>query len=282
MAQNRFTIRAQVAAATGDVYYALVDPPALTTWFAEAAEVDVPNGRYEFWGRYTPNGKRGRQRLWAYEPDRMLRLGWSLQGVERVCEIALEPIPGGTFLYLVQDNPPPWDFDAANLSDFWFLSIANLLNFCEGLDLAERHDFTRPYRGAARAEITIRAPRSQVYGSLVDPEQLERWIAGKAIVEPWVGGRYEFGWDHGPATIVDFDADHILAYTWRIEGRPDTLVHWEITDTGSGAGVRARVVHSGFGAQHSAEGYQIGWQNFLIELKRMHELRAEWRRVEWE
>lgn len=282
MARGRFTIRAQVAAAADDVYRALTESPALATWFAERADVDLLSGRYEFWGRYTPNGKRGRQRVWAYEPNRMLRIGWTLGGAERICEFALEPIPGGTFLYLVQDNPPPWDFDAANLSDFWFLSIANLLNFCEGLDLAERHDFTRTFPDAAKAEIVIRAPRTQVFDALVDPVQLERWIAGKAIVEPWVGGRYEFGWDHGPSTIVDYEPDRVLAYSWRIERRPDTVVRWEVDDAPYGGGVVARVEHSGFGPEHSAEGYQIGWQNFLVELKRMHELGSAWHRIEWE
>lgn len=280
MTQNRFIIRAHIAADPADVYRALVDPMALTRWFAERAEVSMPDGHYEFWGRFTPNGKRHRQRLLAYDPDHLLRVAWLIGDRERLYELALEPEGDGTSLYLVQDDPPPWEFDAANLSDFWFLSTANLANYCEGLDLADRHDFTASYRGKGRAEIVIRAPAAQVFGALIETDQLDRWIAGKAIVEPWVGGRYEFGWDHGPARVVEYAPNRVLAYSWRIEGRPDTLVRWELTETSYGA-VRVSVVHSGFG-DYSAQGYQIGWQNFLIELKRMHELGHAWRRIEWE
>lgn len=280
MTHGRFTIRAHTSASRSEVFRALTDAGALRTWFAEHAEVSLPDGHYEFWGRYTPNGKRHRQRLLAYSEDELLRLAWSVSGRERICEIALESDGTGTLVFLVQDDPPPWKFDAANLSDFWFLSVGNLLNYCEGRDLADRHDFTASYRSEGRARILIRAPRSRVFSALTETRELDRWIAGKAVVEPWIGGRYEFGWEHGPATITEFEPDRLLAYTWKIEDRPETLVRWELIPLGHDA-VEVSVVHTGFGP-YSAEGYQIGWQNFLIELKRMQELGPDWRRIEWE
>ena len=48
-------LRAVVPAPPKVVYEALTDPAALRVWLAEHAEVDLP-GKYEFWGRYTPDG----------------------------------------------------------------------------------------------------------------------------------------------------------------------------------------------------------------------------------
>ena len=44
------------------VYAALTDAAALRVWLAEHAEVALPD-RYEFWGRYTPDGAEPHQRL---------------------------------------------------------------------------------------------------------------------------------------------------------------------------------------------------------------------------
>jgi uncharacterized protein YndB with AHSA1/START domain len=48
-------LRARLAAPVAEVRRALTDPAALRVWLAEHAEVDLPH-RYEFWGRYTPDG----------------------------------------------------------------------------------------------------------------------------------------------------------------------------------------------------------------------------------
>jgi len=44
------------------VYEALTDPAALRVWLAEHADVDLP-GKYEFWGRFTPDGAEPHQRV---------------------------------------------------------------------------------------------------------------------------------------------------------------------------------------------------------------------------
>ena len=64
-------LRARVAAPIADVWHALTDPAALRVWLAEHAEVDLPH-RYEFWGRYTPEGDAPHQRL-IHVDDHTLR-----------------------------------------------------------------------------------------------------------------------------------------------------------------------------------------------------------------
>src|SRR5215468_10849801 len=47
--------RVRAMAPVKEVHHALTDAAALRVWLAEHAEVDLPH-RYEFWGRYTPEG----------------------------------------------------------------------------------------------------------------------------------------------------------------------------------------------------------------------------------
>jgi hypothetical protein len=39
------------------------------------------------------------------------------------------------------------------------------------------------------------------------------------------------------------------------------------------------IVHSGFGDDRRPDGYQLGWQEFLVSLKRMLEVGAGWQLV---
>jgi Activator of Hsp90 ATPase homolog 1-like protein len=86
--------------------------------------------------------------------------------------------------------------------DYWvpdllMLSLANLASHCEGKCIGPRCDFAAPPEGEARASVDIAASPAEVFASLIEPAQLDRWIADHAEVEPRLGGRYDFGWDHG-------------------------------------------------------------------------------------
>src|SRR5688572_10224898 len=97
------TVKAQLGAPPTAVFRALTDPAQLTTWFAEHAEVSLADGRYEFWGRYTPDGKPGRQRLLAVDPDRLLAFAWQRGGEEHRVDITLAPHgDNGTELTVVE------------------------------------------------------------------------------------------------------------------------------------------------------------------------------------
>jgi hypothetical protein len=64
----------------------LTDAGALRVWLAEHAEVDLPH-RYEFWGRYTPDGDAPHQRL-LHADDSILRFIWRLDGEGTTTESA--------------------------------------------------------------------------------------------------------------------------------------------------------------------------------------------------
>ena len=69
------------------VHAALTDAAALRVWLTEHAEVALPD-RYEFWGRYTPDGAEPHQRV-LHAGERTLRFAWTVDGVETTVELTL-------------------------------------------------------------------------------------------------------------------------------------------------------------------------------------------------
>ena len=283
MTTQTYTLRTPVGAPPEAVYAALTDAAALEAWLAEHAEADTDRGIFEFWGRLTPEGERGRQRLLAAEPDRRISFSWALEDTETTVDIALEAQDGGTLVTLIHSGVPPRaSGEAYWVRDLLMLSLANLASYCEGRGIGPRCDFTAFRAHEARGSVDIDAPASEVFASLAEPAQLDRWIAEHAEVEPEVGGRYDFGWDHGPVKILELEPDKVLAYSWRQswedeQGPNSTVVRWELD--GSQGRTHLTIVHSGFGADRRTEGYQLGWMEFLASLKRMHEVGPAWRSV---
>ena len=187
-------VQARLSAPVGRVRQALTDPAELRLWLAEHAEVELPQ-RYEFWGRYTPEGDAPHQRL-LHADDDTLRFGWLLDGVETTTEFQLTAEgTDSTVLTLTQSH---FDFAEAMsgstirgvLQTFWALSIANLAAHLEGKPLLPRTDFTS---ADLRGELVIAAPADKVWESLTDSEQASAWFGYPIGIEPWVGGRYAMG-----------------------------------------------------------------------------------------
>jgi uncharacterized protein YndB with AHSA1/START domain len=265
-----YTARLQVAAPPDTVFQALTDPVLLTRWLAEHADVSLPDGRFEFWGRYTPGGaERGRQRLLDVEASRRLRFGWDLDGAERTVDIALEPVTGGTVVTVTETDADGKPLHAAN---FWDIALANLDSQVTGHRVGLRYDHRAGPPDTAAATTVIDAPPATVFAALLDPAQLRQWMRGgeSVVVEPTVGGRYDLGWDHGPVRVLELVPDRVLAYSWRYPDSPDTVVRWELVGSDGGTGLT--VVHSGFADPGLAEEYRQGWPGFLVGLKRHLEL----------
>jgi uncharacterized protein YndB with AHSA1/START domain len=170
------------------------------------------------------------------------------------------------------------------VADLLMLSLANLASYCEGRGIGPRCDFTAFGETEARAGVEIAASPGEVFASLIEPAQLDRWIAVHAEVEPHVGGRYDFGWDHGPVRILELEPGKVLSYSWRHswddgEKPAATVVRWELD--GAQGHTYLTIVHSGFGGTgRKTEGYQLGWMEFLASVKRMHEAGVGWRPVQ--
>jgi uncharacterized protein YndB with AHSA1/START domain len=279
------TLRARLAVPIKEVHHALTDPEALRTWLAEYAEVDLPH-RYEFWGRYTPEGDAPHQRP-LHVDDHTLRFSWLLDGADTTVEIVLaeEDAPdqdggGSTVLTLSQDHFPGWAEMVAEtgvlsvLGTFWSLAIANLADYLEGRELTPMCDFTSPQQ---QAQLLIDAPRDDVYESLVKPEIFRRWFGANVDIELHVGGRFAMGsfeLDETPAKIIELEPDRKMTMRWEDAEWAGVVASWELVD--SDGKTRLTFVQSGFDQRKPPYGAWMGWLSGVAELRRFHEL-PDWR-----
>jgi uncharacterized protein YndB with AHSA1/START domain len=266
------TLRVRIDAPPDSVRLALTDADTMTEWFAEQAEVALDEGQYEFWGRYTPHGDRPHQQLTSADP---LSFRWELAGTESTVDVGIVPDGDGTVVTVTHTGYPVSENTA--LDCFWHVSLANLVAQCEGVATMPPFDFSAPAQGDSLIRTVIDVPAEQVFASLLDPSQVDKWAGGTATIEPEVGGRYDFGWDHGPTTIVELEQDKVLAYGWSYPDSPDTLVRWQLREARGSTFLT--LVHSGFADDALAEQFRQGWPGFLVELKRILELGPAWQPI---
>src|SRR5687767_7683782 len=125
-------LRVRVDAPADVVFRSLTDPDELTEWLAESAEVDLDDGRYEFWGRYTPGGDQPHQRLLDSEPGRRLQFSWDLGGdTPSTVEITIAPSDAmdgeaGSIVTIEHTGLPAEGFSNEAFTCFWYVSAANL------------------------------------------------------------------------------------------------------------------------------------------------------------
>ncbi|MEV0805278.1 SRPBCC domain-containing protein [Micromonospora sp. NPDC050200] len=266
---------ARLAAPVEAVRRALTDPAELRVWFAEHAEVELPR-RYEFWGRYTPEGDAPHQRL-LHADDHTVRFAWLLDGVETTSEISLTPEGSGTTLLTVTQS----HFNFAEALDgstirgvlqtWWSLSIANLAAHLEGRPLLPRTDFTS---ADLRGELLIGAPMSRVWESLTDSDQASAWFGYPIGIEPWVGGRYAMGgFETGyAAKVVDLEPGRRMSVDWG----PTGVSTWELAE--SDGRTKLTFVQSGFDEGNPPYAAWSGSVAGLSELRRYHEM-ADWQPI---
>jgi uncharacterized protein YndB with AHSA1/START domain len=119
-------------------------------------------------------------------------------------------------------------------------------------------------RRAVHFERRYDAPVEDVWGALVEPEQLQGWLA-EAEFEPRVGGRVVLNFGAGPGertvgTIRVFDPPRVLEYDWKYEGEPESRVRFELR---SEAGGTTLVLHHRLLSTEAAPGYGAGWHAHL-------------------
>ncbi|MCW2877146.1 MAG: hypothetical protein JWQ95_1246 [Sphaerisporangium sp.] len=274
------TRRVRVSAPIKEVHHALTDAAALRTWLAEYAEVDLPH-RYEFWGRYIPEGDTPHQRL-PHVDDHTLRFAWLLDGEETTVEFRLEEEgPDSTIIALSQSH---FDFQDAItgksvrglLNTFWALSLANLVDHLEGRELTPKCDLTSL---GLRAQVLIDASPEEVFDSLIDSEKVSRWFGMPIEIEPRIGGRFAMGGleaDPSPAKLLEVEPGRRMSVDWGDSG----VTTWELE--GSNGRTRLTMVQSGFDTRRPPYAAWSGMLAGIAELRRFHELpgwRPSW--LDW-
>jgi uncharacterized protein YndB with AHSA1/START domain len=268
-------LRVRANAPVDRVRHALTDADELSTWLAEHAAVELPD-RFEFWGRYTPEGGVPHQVL-RHVDDASLRFGWQVGGEHTTVEIGWAADGGDTVVTLSQSHFPGWEEAVAESSvlgylyTYWALSLANLVDHLEGRPLTPKVDFGST---EMRGEVLIDAPVDVVARSLVDAEEYSRWFGAKIDIEAWEGGRVAMGgfeMNPRPAKVVEFEPGRRMGIDW--DGMVST---WELAE--SGGGTRLTFVQSGFDTGRPPYGAWAGWLSGVSELRRYHEL-TDWRPI---
>jgi uncharacterized protein YndB with AHSA1/START domain len=259
----------------GPIYQALTE--GLSEWFAEYTEVSIPESRYDFWGRYTPDAPtadQGRHPLQTARLNQALQYGWLLDDAQTTVRIDLVPQQGRTVVAVSHhDVNMNHDIGSFTYEDFWFLSLENLRRHLDGKPIM-RCDFSRPMVGDIQHRLEINAAPAQVYDALLRPEQINRWIASAATVEARVGGVYGLGWEgFPPARILELVPDERLRLEWPDE-KKSTTVTWTLE--GSGGKTRLTILHSGFAPDEPTGGLGAGWLNFINWVRSLVEYGAEW------
>jgi uncharacterized protein YndB with AHSA1/START domain len=263
-------IAAHTTAPPATVHSALIDAPQVRTWLAEFAEVELPH-RYEFWGRFTPEGEAPHQRL-LHVDDRRLAFEWDLDGETTNTEITLEPDGDGTLITVSQSH---FDFNDALtgksirgvLQTFWTLAVANLVDHVEGRALTPKGDFTS--QGQLRAEWDIAASPEAVFASVTDEATVAHWFGYPIGIEARLGGRFAMGGldnDPAPAHYVEFEPGRVLALDWPGMG----VNRWELD--GSEGHTHITMVQSGFDGEPPFPAF-IGILAGISQLRRLHEVR---------
>ena len=283
-----YTLQVAVGAPPATVYAALTSPAALRTWLAEYAEVALDDGVFEFWGRFSPDGERGRQRLLSVQPGRGLSFSWLVEEAETEVAITVEPSASprqGSVVALMHSGVAPRAAgDCYWVRDLLMLSLANLASYCEGREVAPMCDFAaaRDGRGAGTG-VEIDVPPDQVFAALIEPAELNRWIATDADgrAARWAGATTSAGTTARSRSSNSTPAGRSptpgATPGTTATGPTATVVRWELE--GSQGRTYLTIVHSGFGDDRRPDGYQLGWQEFLVSLKRMLEVGAGWQPV---
>ena len=282
MKEPDLRLRAVVPAPPKVTWEALTDPAAMRVWLAEHADVDLP-GKYEFWGRFTPDGAAPRQRV-LHVDEHTIRFGWTVEGVEDTVQFEVADDKDGTLVTLSHSDLPSFEDIIADragargaVQTFWSLAIANLADYLAGRELTPKVDFTSP---ELRASLVIDAAPEQVFDSITRAEVFRKWFGAVVDIEPRLGGRFAMGGfelDPGGAKFVEFEPGRKAALLFA-DGETTS---WELA--GSEGRTRLTVTHSGFDPANPPYSAWGGWLGGLAGLRRYHELpgqRPIWRQVE--
>lgn len=264
-------VRVRTSAPVARIYKALTTAEGLRTWLAEHAAVDLAQGTFEFWGRYTPDGERGRQKLLSAD-DASVSFTWFLFDEEYTVSLGIEQSDGETLIAMTQSPYPSWgpgDDQAEIVQTFWALVLANLVEHVEGRPVFGFCDFSTPEQ---RFETDIAATPKAIIDALIDPDVFARWFGARMEIEPHVGGRWTMGSlesDETPAKIIALDEAHFA-----LEFQEGMVASWELK--GSEGKTHLTFVQSGFDTSQPPYGPWLGWLSGFADLKRMLEV-PNWR-----
>lgn len=131
----------------------------------------------------------------------------------------------------------------------------------------------------------IDASPDVVFKAISDPQELTEWFPDAAILEPKVGGRFQFTFyrhsdqrekdadrDHYPeGRVLEFIPNKKLTYSWRhkdVPYFPEIVVTWELEQLDKNK-TKVTLTHSGFTGREKDKGFKEhnqGWDYFIARI----------------
>lgn len=285
-------LRAEVlipSTAPSRIFQLLTEASHLRCWLAAEAECDVAAGVFSFWGRATPgtpDAAARAVRLLSCSPPvgggsgAELSFAWTLRGNETAVQITLAAEEGATRLSLTHRNLAERAGSVGSIHDFWIVALENLrLYTATGRAQALLAYGPKP-APAISLSVEVHGSVEEVFSYLIQPERVGMlWGDEQVVIEPRVGGVYDYGWkDGGPRRILALDPPRLLSFSWLYPPETaETVVTWRLEE--NDGITRLTLEHSGFTPEYDDEEYRAGWFSFLAIIKGLVELGGAWTRV---
>jgi uncharacterized protein YndB with AHSA1/START domain len=280
---DEHTIEIYLDATPERVWRAVTDSKELAGWFCEHADVDLEQGRYDFWGRYTP-GAPGRDfahhPVLAVEPGHRLRYAWAVgrepgwrYAKDAAVELSLTVLDGGqgTCLRVVRKNEGPPPPNGGDPEHFWGFALRHLRAWIELGRPGPRYDYTWPCEnGEFEIQAEVRAPREVVFndtfsgyaGALEPGSPLTRFV--------------RWGYAPGGGTrmrSVSPGHSFSVEYLFSEHASPKVLEHRFEEEGGR---TRITLTQSGFVAGRHARGVAMGFFSGFLEVVWTREIEGPW------
>lgn len=265
------------------VWRALTDSKELAAWFCEHADVDLEQGRYDFWGRHTlgaPGRELAHHPVLAVEPGRRLRYAWAAgrehgwrYAKDAAIELTLTALHGGegTCLRVVRENeglPTP---TGGQPDHFWSGALMHLRAWLELGRPGPRYDYTWPCEnGEFEIQAEIGAPREVVFRD---------FLAGyEGAPEPGSPKTWTVRWGYAPGggtRVRTVSPGHSFSvdYLFSEHASPKVLEHRFEEEGGR---TRITLTQSGFVAGRHVRGIATGFFSGFFEVAWRLETGGRW------
>ncbi len=265
----------RIAAPRATVFEKLLRIEHLARWFCGWCRIDPKvGGRFQFGGEtclVLPEGRGWETTIDEGETLKRFAFTWPIRGAATRVSYELEDTGDATLLRARHTGVPVKDSTCGTLQDAWRMCLGNLKSISEGRSDSVRPDHTPVASTELRLSSLVETTPNRVFKALTDAGELDHWStggmpAGKARIDPRVGGAFSLGWEDGPDRILDIEPDRRLVLRWP-RPRGDLRVRLDLEAKASGTAVY--LTSTGYRGDESAEilHHRGGWSDLLVCLK---------------
>jgi uncharacterized protein YndB with AHSA1/START domain len=268
-----FLLRIRAPRAT--VFEKLLRIEHLARWFCGWCRIEPKvGGAFRFGGEtclVLPEGRGWETTIDEGETLKRFAFTWPIQGAATRVAYELEDAGDSTRLRACHTGVPMKDSTCGTLQDAWRMCLGNLKSIAEGRSDSVRPDHAPVASAELRLSNLIEAPPDRIFAAFTDAGQLDHWTtggvpAGKAKVEPRVGGTFLPGRGGGPGRFVEIESDARIVVEWP---QRDFTARIEIRLEPKSSGTAVYLGKTGYreGESETVLRDRGAWSDLLVGLK---------------